>query len=441
MAVSTEVPGPTARLLCVVGACAVAGVLIVKSSEALGLLVVSVLGLMVLAFLCSTMTRWPEDPAAATRILRWTMASFGVHLLLGMVIVNSSLLNFLGPDALTYDGIARLIVTHWSRGTPLPQVPGGKEGFYYLLASIYWVFGPSKWAGVAFNSLLAAALIPIVSDTAHRLFGVATVKYVPYIFLLVPGMLLWPSQLLKEAPYLFLLAAAANCASRLIHRYSPLPLLMLVVLLPGLLLFRAEISLAVLAGTMAGLALGRRQLGGGLVGGVVASALVALVVSSGVGAGGYQVAVTTDLEKASSFRKSISTGAASGFNEEADISTTRQAIGFFPRGAVSVLFGPFPWQLKGGRQAVVLPDVVAWWVLAAGAWWGLNAARRSDRRWLVLGAPGAATIAVLALSAGNYGILVRERMQVLVLIAPLVALGFASRQASRAGQPQDALVS
>jgi len=441
MAASADFPNAPTRIVCVLGAGLVAGGLIVKSSQALGLLVVSVFALLALALLCSTVTRWPEDRAVAARIFRWTVASFALHLVVGLLIINSSLLNFLGPDALTYDGIARAILSHWSRGLPMPRVPGGKEGFYYLLASIYWMFGPSKWAGVAFNAMLAAALIPIVCDTAYRLFGSAPVKYVPYLFVFVPGMLLWPSQLLKEAPYLFLLAAAANCASRLIRRYSPLPLMILVVLLPALLLFRAEISLAVLAGTMAGVALGRRRLGGGLVGGLVASALVAVVVASGVGSSGYQVAVTTDLEKANAIRGGLSVSAASSFNADADISTTKRALSFLPRGAVSVIFGPFPWQLRGGRQGVVLPDVAAWWLLVAGFWWGLRAARRVDRRWVVAAVPAAATTAVLALSVGNYGILVRERMQILVLVAPIVALGFAARRADRSARLQDVLIS
>ncbi len=398
----------------------------------------SAFGLMVLPVVSSGLTRSWGDSSAATRILRWTMASFALHLILGMLIINSSAVNFFGPDALSYDGIAKLILSHWTHGGPLPTLPGGKEGYYYLLASIYWLFGPSKWAGVACNAMLAAALIPIVSDTSHRLFGLATVKYVPYLFVLVPGMLLWPAQLLKEAPYLFLLALAANCASRLIDHYSPMPLLMLAFLLPCLLLFRAQTSLAILTGMMAGVALGRRKLAGGLIGGLVATALVAIVVASGIGAGGYQAARSTDLTQANDVRRGLSVGVSSGFGSDVDVSNTNQALSFLPLGVVSAVLGPFPWQLRGGRQVVVLPDVAAWWCLCVGLWWGLRAARLGDRRWLVLVMPALATVMVIALSVGNYGTLVRERMQVLVLVAPIIALGFAARSASRSGRPLDA---
>jgi hypothetical protein len=439
MAASVELSNGWTRTLLILGIGVLAAGLIVLSSPLLALLVVSAVGVMVLAFLCSSLTSWSDDAALATRILRWTMASFGLHLLIGMVIINSSALYFFGPDALTYDGLAKRIVSHWVRGTPLPFLPGGKEGFYYMLAAIYWLLGPSKWGGVALNAILAAALIPIVSDTAYRLFGRATVRYVPYLLVLVPGMLLWPSQLLKEAPYFFLLAAAANCATRLVDHYSPLPLVMLALLLPGLLLFRAQVSFAVLAGMVAGVTLGRRRVVGGLIGGMVAASLVAFVVASGVGSGGYQTAVSTDLEKASHVRQGLS-GAASGFGSDTDISTANQALTFLPKGMLSASVGPFPWQLHGGRQLIVLPDVAAWWVLVVGFWWGVRAARAHDRRWLVVVAPAAAAMAVLALSIGNYGTLVRERMQLLVLIAPVIAFGFAARRASRAQHAEDALV-
>ncbi len=203
------------------------------------------------------------------------MASFAIHLALGLLIINSrSAVTYLGPDALSYDAVARAIVNHWSHGDRMPLLALGKEGYYFLVASLYWIFRPATWAAVALNAALAAALIPIVSDTTNRLFGRAAARYVPAVLLLVPGMLLWPSQLLKEAPFFFLLAVAANCAVRLVNKYSPLPLLVLVAVLPSMLWFRAQLSLAVIAGVLAGIVFGHRDLVVGVVGGLVAVALI-----------------------------------------------------------------------------------------------------------------------------------------------------------------------
>lgn len=431
MAAAAQYAGPLTKLACVVGGGLAAGLLVVKPGPAIGLFTVTAAGGMALLVLSDRLTRSFDDPEARARIQRWTMVSFAIHLALGLVIINTSAVYFFGPDATAYHGKAGQILDHWSHGATLPLLPAGKEGYYYLLASVYWLFGPFTWAGVALNAALAAALVPVVSDTAHRLFGSATVRYVPVILLLVPGMILWPSQLLKESPFLFLLAVAANCAARLVKRYSPWPLLLLVVLLPGLLTFRAQLSFAILTGLVAGLVFGRQKLVGGLIGGLVASVLVTGVVASGIGSGGYQTAVASNLERANEVRRGSATEAASGFVAEADISSADRALRFLPIGLVAVSVGPLPWQLSGGRQLVVIPDVFAWWVLVMGFWWGQRAARARGRHWLVLATPALAAMIVIALSIGNYGTMVRERMQILVLLAPVVALGLAERRDSR----------
>lgn len=435
MVAAAPFAGPLTTVAFILGGGVVAGFLVVRPGPAIGLLTVVALGGMALLVLSNRLTRTLEDPDARSRILRWTLVSFSVHLAIGLMIINTSAVNFFGPDATAYHGKAGQILEHWSEGGRLPRLPGGKEGYYYLLASVYWLFGPFTWAGVALNAVLAAALIPIVSDTTHRLFGDAAVRYVPMILLLVPGMVLWPSQLLKEAPFLFLLAVAANCATRLTRRYSPWPLLLLVVLLPGLLTFRAQLSFAILTGLVVGLVVGRQRLVGGLIGGLMASVMVTGVVASGIGSGGYQTAVASNLERANEVRRGSATEAASGFVVEADISSADRALKFLPIGLVAVSIGPLPWQLNGARQLVVIPDVLAWWVLVVGLWWGQKVARARGRHWLVLATPALAATIVIALSIGNYGTMVRERMQILVLVAPVVALGLAERRRRRSPEP------
>jgi len=417
-----------------------AGTLVALRGPAVGLLAVSTFGILALIVLSQRLIRWPDDRRAQVFVLRWAIASFAIHLVVGMAIISSrTAVNYLGPDAHTYQIQAARIAAHWSRGYPMPFLPGGKEGYYYVLGAIYWVFGRSPWGGVALNAVMAGALVPILSDSTCRLFGRAAARYVPMILLLVPGMIVWPSQLLKEAPFVFLTAVAANCAVRLVDRYSLRPLLVLAVVLPALLWFRAQLGFAVLAGVMVGIVLGRRQLAIGIAGGLLAAALIAGAVAAGVGSSGYQAAVSTDLQQANDVRRGLAVGARSGFSGDADISTSNRALSYLPRGLLVVLLGPFPWQLHGARQLVVIPDITAWWVLLLGLWWGQRAARRRGRSWLVLVAPAAATAAVLALVLGNYGILVRERVQILVLLAPVMAVGFEQRQRARSAQA-DAVV-
>ncbi|HEV2122772.1 MAG TPA: hypothetical protein VGW38_08365, partial [Chloroflexota bacterium] len=188
----------------------------------------STIGVMGLIALVRGLIRWPDE-AAGRRILWWTIVSFVAHLAFGLIVSNagSAARAYLATDSVTYHQVASALSDHWKNGSPMPFIPSGKEGFYYLLASLYWVFGKYAAAGLAVNAFCAAALVPIMSDTTRRLFGVAAARYAAPLVVLLPGMFLWTSQLMKEAGMLILLAVALNCAVRLVDRMSPDPLILL----------------------------------------------------------------------------------------------------------------------------------------------------------------------------------------------------------------------
>ncbi len=96
------------------------------------------------------------------------------------------------------------------------------------------------------------------------------------------------------------------------------------------------------------------------------------------------------------------------------------------------MFGPFPWQVQGIRQLPVVLDVAVWWFLTPSLWLGARQAWRIlRRRVVVLAVPSLAAACLLSLAVGNFGTLARERMQVVVLLIPMVALGLAVRSARR----------
>lgn len=422
------------RSLGLAGVIAVAllsGRLVAHQSKAVGLLALVVVGILAVAAITELLLVSFDDAEGTACVRRWALASLGIHLFVGLVVVNSgTLTRFLGPDAFTYDAVAVAISDHWSHGLGMPDVTAGKEGYYYLLAGIYWVFGHSTWAGVALNAILAALLVPVTADTTRRLFGRAAGRYAPALMVVVPGIVLWTSQLLKEAPFVLLVAVAANCAVRLTDRFSPGPALTLMVVLPLMLAFRSQLGFAVSAGIFAGIVLGRAHVAGGLAGGLAVLALAAGMVSVGVGSSGYDTAVKSTLAQANQARQN-SAATSSGVETETDVSTSSRAVSFVPQGLIIVGLGPFPWQLHGARQLIVIPDMIAWWVLMVAFCWGLPAARRRGRQWLTLPIPALAVAVVLGLTIGNFGTVVRERMQVLVLLAPIIALGLAERRTQR----------
>jgi hypothetical protein len=163
------------------------------------------------------------------------------------------------------------------------------------------------------------------------------------------------------------------------------------------------------------------------------------VVALGLGRSGYTATTSTDLSRANVVRQDLSTSGASGFDAEADISTPGRALAYLPRGVATFSLGPFPWQLTGARQLVLVPEMLTWWLLLPSLWRGQRAARRAaGRRIFVLAVPALLITVLLSLVVGNLGTLVRERLQVIVLLIPIIALGLSERRTGRNQAPPEA---
>lgn len=413
---------------------AVLGGLLVGARPAIAFLVPMWIGWFGLAAFVRFLA--PADPEVRRRILQWTVAGFFTHLLLGLAISygGAFMHKYLrAPDADAYHFNAVLLVRHWTEGFPSPNLPAGKEGFYYLLAAIYRLFGPHRVAGLVVNALLSAALVPVMYDTTRRLFGSEAARCVPPLIVLIPNLLIFSSQLLKEAPILFLIAVVINCATRLSERYSLTNLMILGGAVCFLFTFRAWVALVLMGGVLASVAFARRDFVAGVGVGVSAVAVIAAALAFGLGYSGYRAASKSNLEEAQAVRESTSVGVGSGFDAEADVSNPLAAISYLPRGLLTFMLGPFPWQIGRGTQVAVVPDLLVWWFLLPSLWRGLRSAPSLvGRRMLVLVLPALGVSALLALSVGNFGTVVRERAQPLLILVPLVALGWAARKGATA---------
>jgi 4-amino-4-deoxy-L-arabinose transferase-like glycosyltransferase len=371
-----------------------------------------------------------DDPVDAKRVLWWTFMAFAGHVLLGLLVRSSSaVIEYLGGDALTYHDLAVELLHHWTSGSPGPSLPNGKEGFYVLLAAIYWLFGPHPVAGVVVNAALGAAIVPLTYDTTRRLFGHRAARYVGPILVLLPGIFIFSSQLLKEAAVLCLFAIIVNAAVRLLETTTFVRSATLALSLALLFTFRGPVGLMTAGSIVVALAFGRTRLLTGLWTGVSAAVMLAvLVLAVGLGHSGYNATVETDLDQVQNVRLDSATSSATGYDVSADVSTVGGVIRYLPKGLMSFALGPYPWQLRGLRRAPLVPDVLIWWALLPSLWRGLrNARSHGGRRILVCVLPALAVSVLVALAVGNFGTIVRERMQVVLLLTPILALGLALR--------------
>ena len=120
----------------------------------------------------------------------------------------------------------------------------------------------------------------------------------------------------------------------------------------------------------------------------------------------------------------------SGIDPTSSVATGPQALAHVARNLPATFIGPFPWQLHSDMQLLALPDVLVLWVLLPSLWRGLRrAGRLVGRAMLLLLIPAFATQLMLTVVVGDFGTMLRERPQVLILLVPFVALGL-KREAS-----------
>lgn len=390
-------------------------------------LVPAVLSLMGLAMLVRALYRHRSTQTRHS-LMKWTLGAFFLHQGIAMVISHSfTLVTYFGGDAITYDAGGWALAQHWSGIGPMPLLPAGKDGFFYLLGALYYVVGHHAGAGLPIDAAMAAAVIPLLHDATDRHFGPDAARYVPPLCLFMPGFLIWGSQLLREPGVYLGIAMAVNAAVRLQRRITLGALSAIVA--AGVLTFawRASIGILMVGGLLVAMILQRRAKS------TAASALMAaaaafLVLGIGLGHDGVTLLTHTSFKQINGVRMDSATSAASGYLPSSDIANGKHALFYLPLGTPLFLFGPLPWEIHGGRQFLGIFDVVVWWALLPSLWRGFRAAASQVGRAVTLYvAPALANAIGLSLIIANFGTAVRERMQVIVFLIPLIALGLSLR--------------
>ena len=88
--------------------------------------------------------------------------------------------------------------------------------------------------------------------------------------------------------------------------------------------------------------------------------------------------------------------------------------------------------MKTGFQSIGLVDAATMWLLAPALYRGIrHAVREKGRRTLLLVSPAAALLVTLCLLISNYGMVLRERPQVLVLLLPIAGYGWTAGRRTR----------
>ena len=342
----------------------------------------------------------------------------------------------LGGDALDYhDAGAALApaMRAFDFGAPVfeefaPDAISGTVFIRLFTGAVYAVIGTSRLAGfVVFSTLGFWGLY-----LAFRAFRIAVPegnhRRLALLLFLTPTLIFWPSSTGKDSVLLFCIGLTLYGAARLFtHNTFGIPLLAFGLLLSAVV--RPHLTVLLLAGLVIGRALGRvsrrtdkgvvRRVGGKVV--MIGFLAAAVVLTAGRASTFFNV----DELGADSVTAILDETQRRSSQGDSAFEPTRvtSPIGL-PMAVVTVLFRPFPNEVHNAQQVASALETTVLLAITLASWRTLIRLPRFMRRYpLIAFAVVFILLFVVAFSAvGNFGILARQRSQVLPMLFMVLAL-------------------
>ncbi len=319
----------------------------------------------------------------------------------------------------------------------------GQTSYLSLLTWLQVAFGPTPYSMKLVNGLLQVSGAALLFRMARTAFGVLPSYLGLAIALFLPSLLFTSVSLLKESSYFFVSSLFVFCCWRLIlaARDYRWPIVMpLAVIVCS--------SLWILDGLRRGAV---ALMGGGLVVGLVlwyigasrnwlagAIAATALGLTAVAAAPALRERAVTAVEQAArihaghvfteghvyklmddGFYRNPQTG--SGW--ELELSDP-EALRFALRAVASFVITPWPWEMRSRSELAFLPEHIVWYLLIAALPFGIAAGwRLNPLATALLCGFAIPTAAVIAVTNGNVGTLLRLRGLVTPYLAWLSAIG------------------
>jgi len=306
--------------------------------------------------------------------------------------------------------------------TGLVSVPVGSDEFMK-----FCVFSWLAWWGCV---LLYRAFVTAVPDGDRS-------RYARLIFLW-PSLVFWPSSIGKEAWMLFTLGIAMVGAARVLTRQRGGYTMLLLGLVAGSLV-RPNIALLALVAFGVALFLGRREpaRAGVIITPAAVAKVAGLVIVLLLGAvlvgKTQQLIDPTDTQAVSigSASASVQAQTAEGGSKFTP-SDPKNPLGYVTA-AVTVLFRPFPPESHGFNELLSAVEALFLAGLFMVSWRRLRALPRRlrDEPYYALAVAYLMMFVYAFATVGNFGILARERTQLLPFVFVLLAAPAAARAARR----------
>lgn len=348
-------------------------------------------------------------------------------------------------DAGMYHQAGTVFARRFRDGTPIHPLPVissfPKETHWIgdIVGSLYLVTSPSQYAGFIFFSYLCFIGLVLVVRGATLAVPEIDQKRLAYLVLFLPSLMFWPSSIGKEAVMLLCLGLVSYGAGLLL---APRPRFVgLWYFVAGLVVaafIRPHIALMSVAAIIAAVGVGvvfsstRAQ---GVTGapGSVRSRVVRFVALGGLLLAATVATTRFDerfgggetTDKTSTLESTLEGTAIGGSAFQPVVIRGPQDV---PLGVLSVVFRPLPWEARSFTSLIAAAEAG---VLSLIVLLSFRRIARLPRLYLRRPFLVFASVFVLAFSAGfsymaNFGILARQRTQMMPMVLVLVSLAAAS---------------
>lgn len=375
---------------------------------------------------------YTEDKEFITNIF---LGALVLRLIFGMINHIFDLQQFVGPDSLTYDYFGARMAEVWAgqisyndpllRGAMVTNGPGW--GMAYLVGGLYFVLGKNMFAAQSFCAVFGAATAPMIYFCSEKIFHNRRVaKLSALAIALFPAFIIWSSQVLKDGLIIFLLVLAMTMVMQLQEKFNYVSLFLLIFSLSGIITLRFYIfymvAIAVAGSFIVGVSNTAQS--------IARRTVVLIIMGLALTYLGVIRNASADFERFGSLERvqmsrSDLASTDSGFDQDADVSTTQGALMAVPIGFTYLMFAPFPWQVSNFRQSITLPEILLWWalipLLISGLWYTIKHRLRNAFPVLIF-----SLMLTLAYSIfqGNVGTAYRQRTQIQVFLFVFIAVGW-----------------
>jgi hypothetical protein len=371
----------------------------------------------------------PETRSQLKKIYRWGL---GIRLSLAVLLHFTTNDSTFAPDQETYHLWSIDLSNYWVGDSLFYParllLPGEPIGYFWIVASIYTLFGAWSLLPKLLNGFVGAFTIKLVFDLALRVCGDERVALRAATYsAFFPSLVLWSVLNIRDCWAVFLIVLICRQALQVQDRLSIVSLALLGLAVFALTKFRAYILFAVTLPILVSFVV--RQRAHLVRNAALGMLMAAAVIYADASAGRARRMRFIDFEELDRSRRWSSTAAESGFARGVDISTPEKALLFLPVGLTYFLLAPFPWTVGSLRQAITVPEMLFFYSLLPALVRGVVVLlrRHASSALMIVLLTGGITLGY-AVGQGNVGTIYRHRAQVLPCLLIFAAVGVESRR-------------